>query len=101
VEFRRNRGLTSIILEGDSLLVDNAINMLGFNWSLLGNIISDIQGILYGFHNWKVQRTNAVAHFLAKDGVNQESKRKWMDCIPDCIRAFNALAFFFFFFFLY
>jgi hypothetical protein len=86
MEFRRNRGLTSIILEGDSLLVDNAINMLGFNWSLLGNIISDIQGILYGFHNWKVQRTNAVAHFLAKDGVNQESKRKWMDCIPDCIR---------------
>jgi ribonuclease HI len=54
LEFCRNRSLTSIILEGDSLIVVNAINRPSFNWSLLGNIISNIQGLLYGFHNWKV-----------------------------------------------
>jgi hypothetical protein len=49
VEFCRNQGFHSIILEGDSLIVANAMNRVGLNWSFLRNIILDIMTLLREF----------------------------------------------------
>jgi ribonuclease HI len=89
VEFCKNRGFTLIILEGDSLLVVQAINSSGVNWSRYGIIIEDIQNVLQGFQNWKTchikWQGNMVAHKLAQVGVQQTITRIWIACIPDCI----------------
>lgn len=71
VEFCKNQGFNSIILEGDSLIVVNAINRVWLNWSFLENIILDIQILLKEFLYWKVcytpRGTNIAAHSLAKE----------------------------------
>lgn len=89
VEFCHNRGLRSIILEGDSLIVVNAINKSGLNWSLLGNLILDIQGLLHGFHNWKVcytpRGTNAAAHSSSCKTVLRKITMQGMRCIIDVV----------------
>jgi ribonuclease HI len=51
IEFCRIRGYTRIILEGDSLIVVQAINRIGENWSRYENIIADIQAVLAGFRS--------------------------------------------------
>jgi ribonuclease HI len=57
VEFCRDNGFSSIVLEGDSLLVVQAINNTGVNWSRIGFIIDDIRNILKGFQWWKICHT--------------------------------------------
>jgi len=90
IEFCRNHGFNSIILEGDSLIVVNAINRVGLNWSFLENIILDIQTLLKEFLYWKVcytpRGTNIAAHSLVKEGVIQGGNRIWLGCIPNCIK---------------
>jgi hypothetical protein len=90
IEFCRNQGFTSIILEWDYLIVVNAINRVGLNWSFLGNIILDIQSLLMEFLFWKVcytpRGTNIAAHSLAKEGIIQGGNRIWLGCIPNCIK---------------
>jgi ribonuclease HI len=90
VEFCKNRGFTRIILEGDSLLVVQAINCKEGNWRMHGNIIADIQEGLSGFHSWKTchtkRRANSAAHILAQRGCRYNVNRTWIGCIPDCIR---------------
>jgi hypothetical protein len=75
VEFCRNWGFSTLMLEGDSLIVVNALNRTGLNWSMYGNIIADIQAVFQGFHSWKIchtqWRANLAAHTLAKEGVHQ------------------------------
>jgi hypothetical protein len=88
IEFCRNRGFTSLILEGDSLQVMNAISKIGLNRCMYGHVIADIQQVLHGFHSLKISHTkrgaNSVAHPLDKDGVHQ-SDHSWIRCIPDSI----------------
>jgi ribonuclease HI len=56
-EFSRNRGLQRIILEGDSLIVVQAINKPGLTWKLHGQLVADIKEVLWCFHFWKVIHT--------------------------------------------
>jgi hypothetical protein len=91
VEFCRNRSFTRIILEGDSLLVVQAINRNGGNWSTMhGNIIADIQEGFLGFRSWKTCHTkrgaNSTAHILALSGCRHDVTHTWLRFIPDCIR---------------
>jgi hypothetical protein len=55
----------------EGLIVVNAINRSRFNWSLYGNLISDIQGFLQAFQNWTLYFTprgaNWAIHSLAKE----------------------------------
>jgi hypothetical protein len=89
VEFCRDNGFSSIVLEGDSLLVVQAINNTGVNWSRIGFIIDDIRNILKGFQWWKICHTkrqeNRAAHTLAPVGVQQALSRTWIDCTLDFI----------------
>jgi len=75
-----------IILEGDSLLMVNALNKTGLNWSMNGQILADIQEVLLCFQSWKIchteRRANSVAHQLAKEGVQNATDRIWLHCIP-------------------
>jgi len=61
--------LRVFVLEGDSLIVVQAINCAGENWSKYENIIANIQAILTRFNIWKTchtKRTNSAAHILAQ-----------------------------------
>jgi hypothetical protein len=58
------------ILEGDSLLVVQAIKHTCENWSKYGDIIVNIQTVLTGFHSWQTyhtkRRANSIARILAQ-----------------------------------
>jgi ribonuclease HI len=88
-EFCRNRGFLYIVLEGDSSIVVNAINKGGLRWSIYGQILADIQGLVVCFHSWSMCHTrrgaNNAAHFLAKEGLKYATTRNWVKCVPDCI----------------
>jgi hypothetical protein len=61
--------LRVFLLEGDSLIVVQAINCIGENWSKYENIITNIQAVLTGFNIWKTcntKRINSTAHILAQ-----------------------------------
>jgi hypothetical protein len=85
----RNRGFLYIVLEGDSSIVVNAINKGGLRWSIYGQILADIQGLVVCFHSWSMCHTrrgaNNAAHFLAKEGLKYATTRNWVKCVPDCI----------------
>jgi hypothetical protein len=77
-------------LEDDSLIVVNAINRVGLNWSFLENIILNIQTLLKKFLHWKVcyspRETNIATHSLTKEWVIQRGNRIWLGCISYCIK---------------
>jgi hypothetical protein len=56
MEFCRDNGFSSIVLEGDSLLIQ-AIDNTGVNWNMIGFIIDDIRIILKRFMWWRICHT--------------------------------------------
>jgi ribonuclease HI len=79
VEFCRNWSYTRLILEGDSLLVVQAINRTRVNWSRHENIIAYIKEVLTSIYSWKTchtkQRANSTAHILAQVGAHHATHR--------------------------
>jgi ribonuclease HI len=90
VEFSRDLGLQSIILEGDSLQVVNALKDPRPNWTKYGQLVADAKGILIMLRSWQICHTNreanCAAHGLAKVAVKQIMDRVWIEDIPMCIR---------------
>jgi ribonuclease HI len=50
VNFCKELGLSSIILEGDAQVIVSGINTSNRNWSKLGHIIEDIRIVLQLYH---------------------------------------------------
>jgi hypothetical protein len=57
VEFSRDMGLQSIILEDESLQVVKALTTQNQNWSKYGQILDDTKGVLNLLRNWQIQHT--------------------------------------------
>lgn len=93
VEFSRDLGIHSIILEGDSLLVVQAIRDQGNNLRPYGQIVDDVRLILQMLLSWMVSRVkreaNTAAHCLPKFALNCTNERIWMEESPECI--FNTV----------
>jgi ribonuclease HI len=83
VEFCRDKGFSLIVLEGDSLLVVQAINNTRVNWSRIGLIIDDIPNILKGFKWRKIchtkQQGNKAAHTLACTSRSSTGFKSYLD----------------------
>jgi hypothetical protein len=81
----RSRGFTRIILEGDSLIVVNALNTADKNWCNFGQILADIY--IYIYTSWYSPVFRAGKFVTAKEGVQNGTDRIWIDCIPENICA--------------
>jgi ribonuclease HI len=70
-ELSRDLGLRDIELEGDSLLVVNAIKDSGTQWSSYGHIVGDVRYVLNNMRSWEIGHVkhgaNGAAHDLAKE----------------------------------
>lgn len=88
-EFSRDLGLQSIILEGDSIQVVNALQGTGPNWSRYGQMVADARVVLTLVRRWLIRHTkreaNSAAHQLAKAAVKQVMDRVWIEEIPEGI----------------
>jgi ribonuclease HI len=74
VEFARERGFSSIVIEGDSREVVLALGNSGDCCVSYGDIISDVRALLSSFPHWKIAHVgregNKAAHCLAKLAVS-------------------------------
>jgi ribonuclease HI len=82
-------GLRDIELEGDSLLVVNAIKDSGTQWSSYGHIVGDVRYVLNNMRSWEIGHVkhgaNGAAHVLAKEAGRHAEEQIWMEEIPTCI----------------
>jgi hypothetical protein len=81
VEFSRGLGLQDIILEGDFLLVVQAVRDQGMNLIPYGRIVEDARLILPMLRSWMVfhvkREANMAAHCSVKFALNGTGERIW------------------------
>lgn len=86
-------GLTHVHLEGDSLIVIDALKKEGPCWSSFGHLIGDTQTCLQRMQCFSVshvrREANNVAHVLAKLSLSQSINKVWREDCPILIQ--NAL----------
>jgi ribonuclease HI len=89
VEFARERGFSSIVIEGDSREVVLALGNSGDCCVSYGDLISNARALLSSFPHWKIAHVgregNKAAHYLAKFAVSQLSSRVWIGVCPSAI----------------
>lgn len=94
-ELSRDLGLPDVILEGDSLLVVQALRKMSPNLSSYGQVIEDTRSILFTRRSWMVnhvkREVNSAAHYLAKDALLFNLDRVWMEECPQCIVSIISL----------
>jgi ribonuclease HI len=75
VEFARERGFSSIVIEGDSREVVLALGNSGDCCVSYGDLVSDTRALLSSFPHWKIAQVgregNKATHCLAKLVVSQ------------------------------
>ncbi|XP_059440462.1 uncharacterized protein LOC132172916 [Corylus avellana] len=89
VEFCREVGVHETILEGDSLLVVNAIKNQNQCWLRYGQIITDIKWVLESLTQWSIRHikreANSAAHGPAKCALRSSDTQVWLEEVPSCI----------------
>ncbi|XP_042976308.1 uncharacterized protein LOC122307474 [Carya illinoinensis] len=77
---------SSVILEGDSQLIVNAVNSDKEIWAEYGNIIEDVRKVLLERPNWGVKfvyrESNGITHKLAKLAFTFTDERVWIEECP-------------------
>ena len=86
IEFVMDAGFSELVIEGDNANVIRAISSLEVNQSLLGNVVDDIQQLLYTLHWVDICSTrrggNKVAHVLAQHARNIPDDMYWIEELP-------------------
>jgi hypothetical protein len=89
-EFCCDLGLQNNILEGDSLQVVNVVKEKGPNWCKYGQLVANIQMVLFIRRSWQISHihrvANYAAHGFAKTAVKQIMDMIWINEIPKGIR---------------
>ncbi|XP_041016296.1 uncharacterized protein LOC121258801 [Juglans microcarpa x Juglans regia] len=89
LQFSSQMGLSKIILESDSLILVEALQVEGESLLVLGNLISEVKRMLHQFQEAKVQHVprmgNQVAHCLARHAWRVQDVELWMHSFPDII----------------
>ncbi|KAK9265651.1 hypothetical protein L1049_027326 [Liquidambar formosana] len=91
VQFVRELGLHSVMIEGDNWEVINAINSQETKLTALGLILYDVQDALIGHFGTitfgHIRRDgNKVAHGLARQARNVEGSIIWMEEVPCVVK---------------
>lgn len=90
VELSRRKGFRGIILEGDSLIVINALRYTNYkpNWRIK-NLINRIKEELKNFrsveYRYIKKNANKVAHNVAALAIDNHSSDEWINSPPSCI----------------
>ncbi|XP_042954585.1 uncharacterized protein LOC122290995 [Carya illinoinensis] len=83
-------GLADFILEGDSLVVVQAVQHSEDSWSSSGVVIRDVQLMLSRTSRWSIQfiprEVNVLAHHLAKFGLSCSKECILIEDYPPCIQ---------------
>ena len=79
-------GFSELVIKGDNANVICVISSLVENQSLLGNVVDDIQQLLFSLH-WvsiccKRREGNNVAHVFAQQARNISDDMYWMEELP-------------------
>jgi hypothetical protein len=89
VEFAREMGFSSIIIEGDSREVVLALGNSGDCCVSYGDLVSDTRVLLSFFPHWNIAHVgrdgNKATHCLAKLVVSQFSHNVWIGVCPSAI----------------
>jgi ribonuclease HI len=86
VQFGRDLGLPKVILEGDALVIVQALQKEDPSWHKYGSLIETSRSLLRSFQSWSVRHTkreaNMAAHLLAKEALRTPPETVWMEEYP-------------------
>lgn len=89
--FCLDRGFQSVILEGDSLHVVEALRQEGRSWQRFGQLIEDSRLMLHSLSSFEVchvsREANQAAHLLAKNALITMEDLVWMWDCPSFIQS--------------
>jgi hypothetical protein len=89
VELCKDIGVQDIFLEGNTLTVVKAFASRTSTWYSFGQIVDDIKVVLGSRRSRKVGHTkrgaNRAAHGLAKEALQSDIDKIWMEDYPPCI----------------
>lgn len=78
---------SKVILEGDAIVIINAVNREEEAFSSYGNIIQEIKKHLYDRKEWEVRfinrEKNTVVPTLVKVALQYENERIWIEEAPN------------------
>ena len=93
--FARDMGFHEIALEGDSVMVSNAIAGISLPPSSIASVVCGISSLLSAFHSFSIshvgRKGNQVAHLLAKHAQGVEQFVTWIKESP-CFLEYALLA---------
>ena len=86
LDFARELGIDSAVLEGDSELVINSLNVVTPSFASLGLLIQDAKIFTESFHRIRFSHVcherNSVAHNLARHAIHVTSFLLWIEDVP-------------------
>lgn len=89
ITFIRELGLYKVVMEGDVLIVVQALMSFDKNWSCYDHLIEEARGLLNCMHTWKVnhvrQQLNCAAHHLANEALALGEEQALIEEVPICI----------------
>jgi hypothetical protein len=89
IEVAVSLGFQSVIFEGDSLEIVQALRNEGSCLGRFGQVVNEAKICLNSIHSWSIYRVkrsaNNAAHCLAKYAFSLDSDQLWIDEYPSCI----------------
>jgi ribonuclease HI len=86
----KSMGISSLIIESDSLVIVSAVQDIEASSSRYGHLVDDITELLRFFSNWKIvhvrRSSNRAAHVLARAALRNDMDCNWILDVPGCIR---------------
>ena len=90
IEFAVDAGFSELVIEGDNNSAMTAISTLKIDQSLLGNVVGDIQHLIWNLLWVRIdcirRGGNRVAHVLAQFARNITEDMHWMEDVPPIAR---------------
>ncbi|XP_065634433.1 uncharacterized protein LOC136069632 [Quercus suber] len=92
VQFALEIGLTQVVVEGDSVIVIEALQNGSGQFASYGNILEDVRSLLSHFQyvvfSYSSRVCNSVADALAKKASSSSGLQVWLEDLPEDIAPF-------------
>ncbi|GLT69088.1 hypothetical protein SLA2020_412670 [Shorea laevis] len=95
VTFSRDLGFPKVMLEGDALVIVQALQSPLCNFSSYGHLIEEARSHLNSLHSWRINHVrrhlNGAAHRLAKVALTLTEDQIHVAEVPQCISEIIAM----------
>lgn len=85
----RELNVQKVILEADSQSAVSKIRNEQRDFSVYGQLVQDVKGLLSSFLEsrvaWVRRSANKVAHVLAREGCTKSLYKTWLHVSPECV----------------